>query len=184
MSALTLKAGNRNAGLETPAHLVNTGWNERMARPYNLYRCPDGHERRSYAAVGVDVTGAPPKQNTVWCVEKMDDGSMCKERAVFVETRYWEQLNHAAIFYANDVEFARGTLVKRNDSIFTFKAAPFDESSANSTVRLTVAVHRHGTTPLVLDDCHVMGSEAGDLVLIADQIIGDDPDVVDIVSLL
>jgi hypothetical protein len=59
-----------------------------MAKPYNLYRCPDGHERRSYAAFGVDVdvTGPPPMQSTVWCVEKMDDGSMCKERAVFVET--------------------------------------------------------------------------------------------------
>ena len=158
--------------------------NDRMAKPYNLYRCPDGHERRSYAAFGVDVTGAPPMQSMVWCVEKMDDGSMCKERAVFVETRYGEQMNHAAIFYANDVEVARGTLVKRNDNIFTFKTAQFAERSANSTARLTVAVHRHGTTPLVLDNCHVMGSGAGNLVLIADQIIGDDSDLVDIVSLL
>lgn len=153
-----------------------------MPRPYNLYRCPEGHERRSYA--DVDETGAPPMQTMVWCVEKMEDGSMCRERAAFVETRYGEQLNHAAIFYANDVEFARGTLVKRNDNLFTFKAALFAEHSANSTARLTVAVHRHGTTPLVLDDCHVMESGADDLVLIADQIIGDDPDVVDIISLL
>ncbi|MGH7706528.1 MAG: hypothetical protein ACREM8_01555 [Vulcanimicrobiaceae bacterium] len=155
-----------------------------MARPYKLYRCPDGHERRSYVPFGIDVTDGPPMQSIVWCVEKMDDGSMCKERAVFVETRYGEQMNHAAIFYANDVEVARGTLVKRNDSIFTFKAAPFAEFSASSTARLTVAVHRHGTTPLVLDDCHVMGSGADNLVLIADQIIGDDSGSVDIVSLL
>jgi len=155
-----------------------------MARPYHLYRCPEGHERRSYAAAGADATGAPPVQSTVWCVETLEDGSMCKERADFVETRYGEQMNHAAIFYANDVEFARGTLVKRNDTIFTFKAAPFAEPSANGAARLTVAVHRHGTTPLVLDDCHVMESGAGDLVLIADQIIGDDPGLVDIVSLL
>ena len=60
--------------------------NDRMPKPYSLYRCPEGHERRSYAAFGVDVTGAPPMQSMVWCVEKMDDGSMCKERAVFVET--------------------------------------------------------------------------------------------------
>ena len=155
-----------------------------MPKLYNLYRCPEGHERRSYAAFGVDVTGAPPMQSMVWCVEKMADGSMCKERAVFVETRYGEQMNHAAIFYANDVEVARGTLVKRSDNIFTFKAAPFAERSAHSMARLTVAVHRHGTTPLVLDNCHVMESGAGNLVLIADQIIGDDSDLVDIVSLL
>jgi len=155
---------------------------QRLPKPYNLYRCPEGHERRSYAAV--DETGAPPLQTTVWCVETLEDGSMCRERAVFVETRYGEQLNHAAIFYANDVEFARGTLVKRKDNIFTFKAATVAERSSNGTARLTVAVHRHGTTPLVLDDCHVMESGADDLVLIADQIIGDDPDVVDIISLL
>ncbi len=155
-----------------------------MAKPYNLYRCPDGHERRSYAAFGVDVTGASPMQSMVWCVEKLDDGSMCKERAVFVESRYGEQMNHEAIFYANDVEVARGTLVKRNDRIFTFKTAPFAEFSAKSTARLTVAVHRHGTTPLVLDNCHVMESDPGNLVLIGDQIIGDDSDSVDIVSLL
>lgn len=155
-----------------------------MARPYHLYRCPEGHERRSYAAPGVEVTGAPPMQRTVWCVEALDDGSMCRERAEFVETRFGEQLNHEAIFYANDVEFARGTLVKRNDTIFTFKTAPFGERSDNDTARLTVAIHRHGATPLVLDDCHVMGSEAGDLILIADQIIGDDSNATDIISLL
>jgi hypothetical protein len=154
-----------------------------MARPYHLYRCPEGHERRSYAAPDVEVTGAPPKQSTVWCVEMLDDGSMCKERADFVETRFGEQMNHAAIFYANDVEFARGTLTKRNDKIFTFKTAPLERSD-NDTARLTVAIHRHGTTPLVLDDCHVMGSDDGDLILIADQIIGDDSNAVDIVSLL
>jgi len=155
-----------------------------MAKPYNLYRCPDGHERRSYTASGVDVTGAPPMQSTVWCVEKKDDGSMCKERAVFVETRYGEQMNHAATFFANDVEVARGTLVKRNDRIFTFKTAPFAEFSANGAARLTVAVHRHGTTPLVLDDCRVTASGADDLVLIADQIVGDDTDSDAIISLL
>jgi hypothetical protein len=155
-----------------------------MAKPYNLYRCPDGHERRSYAAFGADATSAPPMQSTVWCVEKMADGSMCKERAVFVETRYGQQMNHAAIFYANDVEVARGTLVKRNDSLFTFKTAPFAEFSANSMARLTVAVHRHGTTPIVLDNCHITASGADDLVLMADQIIGDDADSDNIVSLL
>lgn len=149
-----------------------------MARPYNLYRCPEGHERRSYAVV--DVTGAPLR-----CLERLDDGSMCRERAVFVETSYGEQLNHAAIFFANDVEITRGTLVKRDDRTFTFKAVPFAELPANSTAaRLTVAVHRHGTTPLVLDDCHVIGSSDDDLVLIADQIIGDESDSNDIISLL
>ena len=155
-----------------------------MARPYNLYRCPEGHERRSYAAAGADVAGAPPMQSTVWCVETMEDGSMCKERAAFVETRFGEQLNHAAIFYANDVEVARGTLVKRNDNVFTFKTAPFAESSANSTARLTVGVHRHGTTPLVLDNCQVMESGAEDLVLRANQVIGEDPSVGEVISLL
>jgi hypothetical protein len=154
-----------------------------MARPYNLYRCPDGHERRSYATV--EMTGAPPMQSTVRCVERLDDGSMCRERAVFVETSYGEQMNHAAIFYANDVEITRGTLIKRHDRTFTFKTAPFAEAPANgAAARLTVAVHRHGTTPLVLDDCHVIGSDDGGLVLIADQIIGDDSDSDDIISLL
>jgi hypothetical protein len=154
-----------------------------MARPYNLYRCPEGHERRSYATV--EITGAPPAQSKLWCVERLEDGSMCRERAVFVETRYGEQLNHAAIFYANDVEVTRGTLIKRNDRTFTFKMAPFAEPPANNTAaRLTVAIHRHGNTPLVLDDCHVVGTSDGDLVLVADQVIGDDSDAGDIISLL
>ena len=154
-----------------------------MARPYNLYRCPDGHERRSYATV--EVTGAPPTQSTLWCVERLDDGSMCRERAVFVETRFGEQLNHGAIFYANDVEVTRGTLIKRHDRTFTFKTTLFAEPPANgAAARITVAIHRHGNTPLVLDDCHVVGSDDGDLVLTAEQIIGDDPDSGDIISLL
>ena len=154
-----------------------------MARPYNLYRCPEGHERRSYATV--EMTGTPPMQSKLWCVERLDDGSMCRERAVFVETRFGEQMNHAAIFYANDAEITRGVLVKRHDRTFTFKTAPFAEPPANSTTaRLTVAVHRHGTTPLVLDDCHVIGSGDGELVLVADQIVGDDSDSGDIISLL
>ena len=154
-----------------------------MARPYNLYRCPEGHERRSYATA--EITGAPPAQSKLWCIERLDDGSMCRERAVFVETNYGEQMNHAAIFYANDVEVTRGTLVKRHDRTFTFKTAPFAEPPANDTAaRITVAVHRHGNTPLVLDDCRVIGSGDGDLVLVADQIIGDEPDSGDIISLL
>lgn len=153
-----------------------------MARPYNLYRCPEGHERRSYA--NVDMAGAPPAQTKVWCIERMDDGSMCRERAVFVETRYGEQLNHAAVFYANDVEITRGTLIKRNDRTFTFKMALFTEPPADGAARLTVGVHRHGTTPLVLDNCHVVGSGDGNIVLTADQIIGDEPDSGDIISLL
>ncbi|MBV8602210.1 MAG: hypothetical protein JO359_11660 [Candidatus Eremiobacteraeota bacterium] len=154
-----------------------------MARPYNLYRCPEGHERRSYATA--EITGAPPTQSKLWCIEWLDDGSMCRERAVFVETNYGEQMNHAATFYANDVEVTRGTLVKRHDRTFTFKTAPFAESLATTTAaRLTVAVHRHGTTPLVLDDCHVIGSGGGELVLTADQIIGDEPESSDIISLL
>ena len=154
-----------------------------MARPFNLYRCPQGHERRSYATV--EITGVPPTQRKLWCIERLDDGSMCRERAVFVETNYGEQLNHAAIFYANDIEITRGTLVKRSDRTFTFKTTPFPEKTANNeAARLTVAVHRHGTTPLVLDDCHVIGAGEGDLVLVADQIIGDEPDSGDIISLL
>src|SRR5579872_6197203 len=154
-----------------------------MARPYNLYRCPDGHERRSYATV--EMTGAPPMQSKVWCVERLDDGSMCRERAVFVNTSYGEEMNDAAIFYANDVEVTRGTLIKRRDRMFTFKTAPFTGALASSAAaRLTVGIHRHGTTPLVLDDCRVIGSGNGDLVLIADRIIGDDSDSGDIISLL
>jgi len=154
-----------------------------MARPYNLYRCPDGHERRSYATV--EITGAPPMQSKLWCIERLDDGSMCRERAVFVETRYGEQMNHAAIFFANDIEVTRGTLIKRHDRTFTFKTAPFAEPTAGSkAARLTVAIHRHGTTPLVLDDCQVIASSDGDLVLTANQIIGDDSDSGGIISLL
>src|SRR5579872_5175777 len=153
-----------------------------MARPYNLYRCPDGHERRSYATV--EMTGAPPTQSKVRCVERLDDGSMCRERAVFVNTSYGEELNDAAIFYANDVEVTRGTLIKRRDRTFTFKIASFAVPPANGAPpRLTVGIHRHGTTPLVLDDCRVIGSGNGDLVLIADQIIGDESDSGDIISL-
>jgi hypothetical protein len=84
-----------------------------------------------------------------------------------------EQMNHSVTFYANDVEVAQGTLVGRNDKMFTFKNATLDQSK-HGTARLTVAVHRHNSTPLVLDDCHVMESDAGKLVLFADQIIGDD----------
>ncbi|MGH7660988.1 MAG: hypothetical protein ACRENA_08780 [Vulcanimicrobiaceae bacterium] len=155
-----------------------------MTRPYNLYRCPEGHERRSYASVGVDASGTPLAQSKVWCVEKLEDGSMCRERAVFVETRYGEQLNHTATFYADDVEITRGTLIKRSDKTFTFKVALFAESSANGEARLTVGIHRHGTTPLVLDNCRVVGSDDGNIVLTADQVIGDDPDSGDVISLL
>jgi hypothetical protein len=62
-----------------------------MARPYNLYRCPEGHEGRSYATV--EITGVPPAQSKLCCIERLEDGSMWRERAVFVETRYGEQLN-------------------------------------------------------------------------------------------
>ena len=83
-------------------------------------------------------------------------------------------MNHPTTFYVNDVEVANGTLIGRNDKMFTFKNATLDPSFSSSMGRLTVAVHRHGSTPLVLDDCHVMESGPGKLVLFADQIVGDD----------
>jgi hypothetical protein len=58
--------------------------NGSMARPYNLYRCPDNHEYRSFASFGVNLSGEP-SMKVMACRKILQDGKACKKPALFVK---------------------------------------------------------------------------------------------------
>jgi hypothetical protein len=53
--------------------------------PFNVYRCPEGHETDSFATF--DPKLERPSVSEITCKVKDRTGMPCRKRATFVETR-------------------------------------------------------------------------------------------------
>jgi hypothetical protein len=63
--------------------------------PFNVYRCPAGHQTDSFATY--DPKLERPAVTEITCKVKDDAGEPCRKRATFIETRRQERFENGMI---------------------------------------------------------------------------------------